>query len=141
MTRISSLPNRISSHPTGLPRPCSWTSIRPIQKGTDLNRNILPLLLFLLFIALILCLLPSINAAAATRLPGEDVSTQMEAAGTLLRLVDTALFKWGARIFAGIFVMSAGWALKEQRFGMALILVIGAFMCGTAPKWVKNIFD
>ncbi len=73
-------------------------------------------------------------------LPGSDASDKLEAAGTLLRLIDTALFKWGARIFAGICVMSAAWSLKEQRFGIAIVCIVGALIFGTAPKWVKNIF-
>ena len=79
--------------------------------------------------------------AASTTLPGEDMSDKLQAAGTLLRLIDTGLFKWGARIFAGLCIMSAGWSLKEQRFGIAIICVIGAIVFGTAPMWVKNIFE
>ena len=79
--------------------------------------------------------------AAVTRLPGEDASDKLEAAGTLLKILDTGLFRWGARIFAGICIMSSAWALKEQRFGIAIICVVGALIFGTAPKWVKNIFD
>jgi len=75
------------------------------------------------------------------RLPGTDQSDKLEAAGTVLRLLDTALFKWGARLFAGLCIMSSAWALKEQRFGIAVICIIGALIFGTAPKWVKNIFD
>jgi hypothetical protein len=74
-------------------------------------------------------------------LPGRDESAKLEAAGTLLRLIDTGLFKWGARLFAGLCIMSAAWALKEQRFGMAVICVIGAVVFGTAPTWVKNVFS
>lgn len=79
--------------------------------------------------------------AGVTRLPGEDASDKLEAAGTMLKILDTALFKWGARIFAGVCIMSSAWALKEQRFGIAIICVVGAIIFGTAPKWVKNIFD
>ena len=79
--------------------------------------------------------------AGSASLPGEDMSDKLQAAGTLLRLIDTGLFKWGARIFAGICIMSAGWSLKEQRFGIAIICVIGAIVFGTAPMWVKNIFE
>ena len=50
---------------------------------------------------------------AQASLPGSDASDKLEAAGTLLRLLDTALFKWGARIFAGICIMSAAWSLKR----------------------------
>jgi len=79
--------------------------------------------------------------ATSTSLPGEDMSDKLQAAGTLLRLIDTGLFKWGARIFGGLCIMSAGWSLKEQRFGIAIICVIGAIVFGTAPMWVKNIFE
>ncbi|MGK5083100.1 hypothetical protein WDW37_07315 [Bdellovibrionota bacterium FG-1] len=79
--------------------------------------------------------------AASTHLPGDDVSDRLEAAGTLLKLIDTGLFKWAAKVFAGLLVMSGGWALKEQRFGVAAICVAGAVVIGTTPKWVKNIFD
>lgn len=93
-------------------------------------------------LALILCLTFSHSAFAdSTKIPGTDASDQLQAAGTLLRIIDTGLFKWGARIFAGICIMSSGWALKEQRFGIAIICVIGAIIFGTAPTWVKNIFD
>jgi hypothetical protein len=78
---------------------------------------------------------------AQASLPGTDASDKLEAAGTLLRLLDTALFKWGARIFAGICIMSAAWSLKEQRFGIAIICIVGALIFGTAPTWVNNIFS
>ena len=79
--------------------------------------------------------------AAPTKLPGADVSDKLEAAGTILHIIDTGLFKWGARIFAGICVMSSAWSLKEQRFGIAIISIVGAIIFGTAPMWVKNIFS
>lgn len=81
------------------------------------------------------------QAFGATRIPGADASDKLEAAGTLLRIVDSVLFSWGARIFAGLCVMSAGWNLKEQRFGIAVLCVVAAIVLGTAPTWVKNIFD
>jgi len=79
--------------------------------------------------------------AAVTHLPGDDASDKMQAAGTLIKILDTGLFKWGARLFAGICILSAAWSLKEQRFGTAIICVIGAIIFGTAPMWVKNIFE
>ena len=42
-------------------------------------------------------------AHAGPRIPGADAADKLEAAGTVLRIVDTALFKWGARLFSGIF--------------------------------------
>lgn len=81
------------------------------------------------------------QAFGSVRIPGSDASDKLEAAGTLLRIVDSVLFSWGARIFAGLSVMSAGWHLKEQRFGIAVLCIVAAIVLGTAPTWVKNIFD
>lgn len=95
----------------------------------------------LLLTLLVLAVHVEPSYASITRLPGEDASDRLEAAGTLLKILDTGVFKWGARIFAGLCIMSSAWALKEQRFGIAVICVVGAIIFGTAPKWVKNIFD
>ena len=103
--------------------------------------DLLTLILIGAAVALVFMFMGHSAFAAPVHIPGEDASDKLEAAGTLLRLVDTGLFKWGARIFAGICIMSAGWALKEQRFGIAIICVIGAIIFGTAPTWVKNIFE
>lgn len=81
------------------------------------------------------------EAFSQAQIPGTDASDKLEAAGTVLRLLDTALFKWGARLLAGVCIMSAAWSLKEQRFGIAVICIIGALLFGTAPTWVKNIFS
>ncbi len=79
--------------------------------------------------------------ADAARLPGEDISAKMESAGTLLRFVDTGIFKWTARILAGLCIFGAGWNLKEMRFGPAVISMVAALLFGTAPTWVRNIFS
>jgi len=92
-------------------------------------------------IALIAHYIGEIAFAQGSHLPGTDASDKLEAAGTLLRLLDTAIFKWGARILAGLCIASAGWSLKEQRFGIAVICIVGAIVIGTAPTWVKNIFS
>lgn len=78
---------------------------------------------------------------AQTQLPGTDASDKLEAAGTLLRLIDTALFKWAARIFAGLCLLSTAWSLKEQRIGIAIVCIIAAILFGSATTWVKNIFS
>ncbi len=98
-------------------------------------------LLMVFLIVLIGLLMFDSAYAGSIKLPGTDSSDKLEAAGTLLRMVDTALFKWGARIFAGLGILSAGWHLKDQRFGLAVISVIGSILIGTCPMWVKNIFD
>src|SRR5437764_567516 len=54
-------------------------------------------------------------ASTSVSLPGTDASGQLEAAGILLKTLDTGIFKWGAKIFAGLCIMSSAWALKEQR--------------------------
>lgn len=96
--------------------------------------------LFIL-IALLISWIMNSYAHAGVKIPGSDASDKLEAAGTVLRIVDSMLFSWGARIFAGLAVMSAGWNLKEQRFGIAVLCVVAAIILGTAPMWVKNIFD
>ena len=96
---------------------------------------------FFILITILLICLSHTSAFAGTKIPGTDASDKLEAAGTLLRIVDSVLFSWGARIFAGLCVMSAGWNLKEQRFGIAVLCIVAALVLGTAPTWVKNIFD
>ena len=78
---------------------------------------------------------------AQAQLPGTDASDKLEAAGTLLRIIDTALFKWAARVFAGLCLLSTAWSLKEQRIGIAIICIVAAIIFGSAPTWVKNIFS
>ncbi|MGE4234134.1 MAG: hypothetical protein AB7F43_12470 [Bacteriovoracia bacterium] len=81
------------------------------------------------------------DALAGVSLPGEDKSSDMKAAGTLLKILDTGIFQWGARLFAGLCILSAGWALKEQMFATAAVCIVGAITFGTAPHWVQNIFS
>jgi len=81
------------------------------------------------------------GASAQAQLPGTDASDKLEAAGTLLRIIDTALFKWAARVFAGLCLLSTAWSLKEQRIGIAIICIVAAMIFGSAPTWVKNIFS
>ena len=78
---------------------------------------------------------------AQVRIPGTDQSAKLQTAGTLLMLVDTALFVWLAKIFAGLCILSSGWLIKEQKFGPAVICVVGALIIGTSPAWVLNIFE
>lgn len=79
--------------------------------------------------------------SSTLRIPGVDVTDRLTAAGTLLRIVDSFVFTFGARLMAGLAVLGAGWNLKEQRFAMAIICVIAAILIGTVPMWVKNIFE
>lgn len=69
--------------------------------------------LLLMFLVVLVGILLSDSAfAASIKLPGTDSSDKLEAAGTLLRMVDTALFKWGARIFAGTWYFISRVAFK-----------------------------
>ena len=54
---------------------------------------------YLLFLLLLFLLVMVTFAHAGPRIPGVDASNQLEAAGTVLRIVDTALFKWGGKAF------------------------------------------
>lgn len=93
------------------------------------------------FILFLVFMQSGIGICGAIRLPGTDITDHLTAAGTLLRVVDSFLFVFGARIMAGLCVLGAGWNLKEQRFAMAIICIIAAIMIGTVPMWIKNIFD
>ena len=110
-------------------------------------RTMMEILLVLIgYLLLFAWMMKTQSALAASggggiKVPGEDATESMTAAGTLLKIIDVGLFKWGARLFAGICIMSAAWALKEQRFGIAVICVVGAVIFGTASKWVKNVFE
>ncbi|NRA46115.1 MAG: hypothetical protein HRU09_14275 [Oligoflexales bacterium] len=42
---------------------------------------------------------------------------------------------------SGLSVLAAGWNLKEQRFGMAIVCIFGAVVMGTVPMWIKGIFE
>ena len=94
-----------------------------------------------LWVIFIISLLQSAIALAAGTIPGDDDVSKLTAAGTLLHIVDSFLFKFGARILAGISILGAGWNLKEQRFAMAIVCILGAIIMGTVPMWIKNIFD
>lgn len=109
------------------------------KTGKWLRANGQELLFF--FVILGVLLLFSTQGFAQVRIPGSDESAKLKAAGTLLMLVDTALFVWLARIFAGLCVLSAGWLIKEQKFGPAVVCVLGALIIGTSPLWVQNIFE
>ena len=99
----------------------------------------LQLIALIFLLAMIMNLTPA--WADTIRLPGEDISAQMEGAGTLLRFIDTAIFSWVARLLCGLCVGGAAWSLKEARFGSAVIAIVSALLFGTAPTWVRNIFS
>ena len=79
--------------------------------------------------------------AGPPRLPGTDETDQLEAAGSLLRIIDSFLFKFGARLMAGLAVLAGGWSVKDMAFGRAVLCFVAAIVIGTAPMWVENIFE
>ena len=83
----------------------------------------------------------SIALGEPVTLPGSDNFSKLTAAGDLIRIIDSFIFKFGARLLAGLTVLAAGWNLKEQRFAMAIICIFAAILMATVPMWVKNIFD
>ena len=83
-----------------------------------------------------LMLIPAI--ALANSIPDGSIES-ITAASTLINMVDSLFFKFGARIMAGLAILAAGWNLKEQRFAMAIVCIFGAIILGTAPMWVANI--
>lgn len=121
-----------------LPRLRMGLRLKAFRRSPDFQEH---WFFFLLCLLGILFLTHSTAFAGGVKIPGTDASDKLEAAGTLLRIVDSMLFSWGARIFAGLCVMSAGWNLKEQRFGIAVLCIVAAIVLGTAPTWVRNIFD
>jgi len=111
------------------------------KHGAWEQRRLLFIFAFTLVSTSLIFLIGSEALANIPRLPGIDQSNKLTAAGSLLRIIDSFLFKFGARILAGLSVLAAGWNLKEQRFAMAIICILAAIVIGTAPMWVKNIFE
>jgi|GEM_PF-4407475 len=72
---------------------------------------------------------------------GGDAIEKLGAAKELMQIIDSGLFHWVGRLMAGICILSAGWALKEQKFSVAVVCLLGAMLFGTAVKWVKNVFS
>ncbi len=99
----------------------------------------IPIIVLLFFWLISVLIEPSM--AQIPNLPGTDQSDKLQAAGTLLRIIDSALFSWLSRIFSGLLILNAGISLKNQAFGMAFISIIGALVVGLTPQLVKNVFD
>ncbi|MGK5086900.1 hypothetical protein WDW86_05030 [Bdellovibrionota bacterium FG-2] len=120
--------------------------VRPGGPRRPDKTEVILLVVFFLITTVILMIAGSLGdqAALAATLPdtgGPDAAEKLQAASTLLHIADLSIFQWGARVFSGLCIMSSAWALKEQRFGMAGLSLAGAILFGTAPKWVKNIFE
>jgi hypothetical protein len=95
---------------------------------------------FMCFLIAFFSLLQVCDAYGA-RIPGEDVSDKMEAAGSLLKLTDTLLFNWVTKILSGVCLLTGSLALKDQRFPIFIMCVLAALLLGTISLWVKNIWS
>ncbi len=114
------------------------TEFRRLRTWVGRNAQEAFFLALLLVLTFLFC---STSLAGDVRIPGTDESAKLKAAGTLLMLVDTALFVWLARVLAGICIFTAGWLIKEQKLGPAIVCILGALLIGTSPMWVQNIFE
>ena len=89
-----------------------------------------------------LCLtMLAMSPAALMAQSGSDPLDNLKVATEFMRIIDSGLFHWVGRLMAGICILSAGWALKEQKFSVAVVCLLGAMLFGTAVKWVKNVFS
>lgn len=112
------------------------------KKGRSLSKlRVITVISTMSFTLFALLTWASIALGEAVSLPGSDNFSKLTAAGDLIRIIDSFIFKFGARILAGLSVLAAGWNLKEQRFAMAIVCIFAAIMIATVPMWVKNIFD
>lgn len=97
-----------------------------------------------LIVTLVCCsgflLLAGSDALAQITMPGTDKSQELKAASTLMQTLDSVLFKWVARLLAGVFVIIAFYMLKEQRMGVAVITLIAAIAMGSASSWIGDFF-
>ena len=93
-----------------------------------------------MFAGLALILMTS-SSGHADVIPGDDISGKMEAAGSLLRLLDTVMFSWGARLCCGFALLYAGWNLKKLQIARMACAIVAAILFGYGPNIVKDIFS
>ena len=108
--------------------------------GLEKNKGQPPNGIWFLIFMTGLCVLLVCDAYGA-RIPGEDVSDKMEAAGSLLKLTDTLLFNWVTKILSGVCLLTGALALKDQRFPIFIMCVLAALLLGTISLWIKNIWS
>lgn len=81
----------------------------------------------------------SITALARISIPGTNESDQLETLGTMVKTFDIIIFNWGAKIAAAVVFLLGGWAIKENRLGMALLCLCAGFLILFAPKLATEI--
>ena len=89
------------------------------------------LLLPLAFIAL--------PALASITIPGTNEANNLETLGTMVKTFDAIIFTWGAKIAAAVVFLLGGWAIKENRLGVALLCLCAGFLILFAPKLATEI--
>jgi hypothetical protein len=83
-----------------------------------------------------LCAIP---ALAKITIPGTNEADQLETLGTMAKTFDVIIFTWGAKIAAAVVFLLAGWAIKENRLGVALLCLCAGFLILFAPKLATEI--
>lgn len=78
-------------------------------------------------------------AALAISIPGTNEAESLETIGTIAKTFDTIIFTWGAKIGAAVIFLLGGWAIKENRLGMALLCLCAGFIMLFAPKLANEI--
>lgn len=90
-------------------------------------------------VPLIPLMLITASAFARITIPGTNEADQLETLGTMAKTFDVVIFTWGAKIAAAVVFLLAGWAIKENRLGMALLCLCAGFLILFAPKLATEI--
>lgn len=85
----------------------------------------------------LLCI--SVPLLAAVNIPGTDQSADLETIGDIAKTIDNVIFNWGAKIAAAVVFLLGGWAVKENRLGMALLCFSAGFIILFAPKMAEEV--
>lgn len=84
-------------------------------------------------------ILIAIPVFARITIPGTNEADQLETLGTMAKTFDVVIFTWGAKLAAAVVFLLAGWAIKENRLGVALLCLCAGFLILFAPKLATEI--
>ncbi|MBI2601892.1 MAG: hypothetical protein HYW48_02450 [Deltaproteobacteria bacterium] len=76
---------------------------------------------------------------AGVSIPGTSEADQLDTLGTMAKTLDVVIFIWGAKIAAAVVFLLGGWAIKENRLGVALLCLCAGFLILFAPKLATEI--
>lgn len=76
---------------------------------------------------------------ARVTIPGTSEADQLDTLGTMAKTLDVVIFTWGAKIAAAVVFLLGGWAIKENRLGVALLCLCAGFLILFAPKLATEI--